>query len=120
MKNSNCSKNVGKLQYHCLVCGNKVSKTSKMINGGYFQEIGRAIVFSSNGNYASGMWDPIDDRLHMEIAICDKCLSARTKYAHVVCGHRRYIEHTRELFQKWVSDTQTYLKRRKRKEGAMS
>lgn len=101
-------KDPGKLTWYCIICGKKVSKTYRVSNpdnphyNHHTQEVGAAVLFNANGNWASSVWDPLDEHLRMEIAICDKCLKPRLNHVYIVKFHTQQVEISKKSHKDWL------------------
>lgn len=91
--------------WECLLCGKPVSSPVVLGRGKErltAHEIGEAVHFFSPGNWASGVWDPLDENMRLEIVICDECLRPLLKRALVVRWREEYVEHERTPFPAWL------------------
>jgi hypothetical protein len=83
----------------CIICG-KNCVTEDCGDG--IIEIGSAVHFMSYGNWASGVWDPLDEHLTLNIYICDECLKERMIRATVVSHeYEGWKEVYRKRFDQW-------------------
>ena len=68
----------------CLICENEV-KTDAI-------SVSNATVWSSHGNYGSGVYDPANAHVFLEALICDACLMRKKGLVEeVVIGERTEI-----------------------------
>jgi len=68
----------------CYICGkNCIEETLTDSEGEKHPLIGEAVHFYATGNWASGVWDPLHDDLHLNIYICDACLVKHKQRAWV-------------------------------------
>jgi hypothetical protein len=64
--------------------------------------IGSAVAFNANGNWASGVWDPLDESLSLHILICDECLTKHKDRAEIITNKYTGWERvSRVQFDKW-------------------
>lgn len=67
---------------HCFVCDGELTLNW---DGDPTQYDGTR--FIATGNYGSGVWDPMSNRLSLEIHICDDCMRKRSNRAVVIHKH---------------------------------
>lgn len=86
----------------CFICGRDcIASVFKDDIGENHYEIGEAVHFSANGNWASSLWDPMSDSLSLNIYICDGCLAKHRERATVVRHERHFRELERVQWDKW-------------------
>jgi len=89
----------------CLICGKDcVAEVHKDTEGKDFTEIGEAVVFSATGNWASSVWDPLEDDLLLYIYICDDCLRPHMDRTEVARIRRSCVELERAPYTQWLAD----------------
>ncbi len=54
------------MKKRCLICENEIRADDTVVYN--------ATVWTSQGNYGSGVYDPLDGKVFLEAFICDACL----------------------------------------------
>jgi hypothetical protein len=112
------AKDPGELVWHCIICGKKVSKAYRITNpdsprnNQHMQAVGAAVLFNANGNWASSIWDPLDEHIRMEIAICDRCLKPRLHRTYITKFRMEYRELDKKGYHDWVRSVKEEFARR--------
>lgn len=66
------------LQLRCFVCEKSLDSVHEDTVQPYF-----GLVFSSGGNYGSGIFDPLHGKNRLVITICDECVTERLERVFV-------------------------------------
>lgn len=77
----------------CIACGIELeSSVFVEPEDDSYQMPSGATIFSSGGNYGSGLWDPpgLYNNKFLEFNICDDCLTIGAKAGRVFIGERPY------------------------------
>lgn len=87
----------------CLICGkNCIAESHEHCDGRKSIEIGSAVHFRATGNWASSVWDPLNESLSLHIFICDDCLKERKARATVAIDRYEGWVRSREVrFDEW-------------------
>jgi len=84
----------------CFVCG----KPLEPALGGVVNQPSEASVFTTNGNYGSTTFDPMDGTW-LELNVCDRCLTLRSHF--VLLGKQiapRIPARPDPIYKEWVPD----------------
>jgi hypothetical protein len=76
----------------CLICEKEIAADAVAVYN--------ATVWTSQGNYGSGVYDPLDDRMFLEACICDSCLIQKKGLIEelVVTQPRKAVERRPPIF----------------------
>ena len=65
----------------CLICENEIATDAISVCN--------ATVWTSSGNYGSGVYDPVNDCVFLEAHICDACLIRKKELVEEVVVRQR-------------------------------